>query len=95
MGFYQYSHYRSLRRRIERIENRRIEVKKVFEEIIAENFPNLKKETEIQVREAQRVLNKGNPKGLTQRDSIIKMASVKEIISKAARKKESYSREFL
>ena len=29
---------------------------------MAENFPNLKKETEIQVQEAQRVLNKMNQK---------------------------------
>ena len=34
----------------------------VFEEITAENFPNLKKETDIQIQEAQRVPNKMNPK---------------------------------
>lgn len=32
----------------------------VFEEIMVENFPNLK-ETDIQVQEAQRVPNKMNP----------------------------------
>ena len=30
-------------------------IKNVFEEIIAENFPNLKKKTDIQVQKAQRV----------------------------------------
>ena len=34
----------------------------VFEETMAENFPNLKKETDTQVEEAQRVPNKMNPK---------------------------------
>ena len=29
---------------------------------MAENFPNLKKEADIQVQQAQRVLNKMNPK---------------------------------
>ena len=33
----------------------------LFEEIIAENFPNLRKETDIQVQEAQRTPNKLNP----------------------------------
>ena len=35
-------------------------IKNVFEEIIAENVPNLKKETDIQVQEAHRVPNKMN-----------------------------------
>ena len=33
-------------------------IENVFEEIMAENFPSLKKETDIQVQEAQRVPNK-------------------------------------
>ena len=36
-------------------------IENVFEEIMAENFPNLKKETNIQVQEAQRVPNKMKP----------------------------------
>ena len=36
-------------------------VEKVFEEIMAENFTNLKKETDIQVQEAQS-LRKDEPK---------------------------------
>uniref|UniRef100_A0A9L0SBQ6 L1 transposable element RRM domain-containing protein n=1 Tax=Equus caballus TaxID=9796 RepID=A0A9L0SBQ6_HORSE len=38
-----------------------------FEEMIAENFPNLKKETDIQVQEAQGTSNKINPKRPTPR----------------------------
>ena len=36
-------------------------VKSARKEIIAENFSNLKKETDIQVQEAQKVPNKMNP----------------------------------
>ena len=35
---------------------------KIFEEIIAENFPNIGKETYIQVQELQRVLYTINPR---------------------------------
>ena len=45
---------------------------------MAENFPNLKKETDIQVKEAQRAPNKMNPNVSTPRDVIIKMAKVKD-----------------
>ena len=55
---------------------------------MAENFPNLKKETHIQIQEAQRVLNKINPNRPTPRHIIIKMAKVKERILKAAREKQ-------
>ena len=50
---------------------------------MSENFPNLKKETDIQVQEAQRVPNKMNPN----RHIIIKMAKVKERILKAVKEK--------
>ena len=36
-------------------------IKSIFEEIIDENFPNLKKETGIQVQGTQRVPKKMNP----------------------------------
>ena len=45
---------------------------------MAENFPNLKKETYIQVQEAQRVSNKMNPNRLTPRHIIIKMTKGKD-----------------
>ena len=43
---------------------------------MAENIPNLRKETDIQVQEAQRVPNKMNPNRPTPRRAIIKMAKV-------------------
>ena len=54
-----------------------------------ENFPNLVKEIDIQVQEAQRVPNKMNPKRPTARHIIIKMQKIKdrERILKAAREK--------
>ena len=45
---------------------------------MAENFPSLKKETDIWVQEAQRVPNKMNTHRPTPRHIIIKMAKVKE-----------------
>ena len=61
----------------------------LFEEIMAENFPNLAQETDIQVQEAQRVPNKMNPKRPTPRHIIIMLLKVKdkERILKAAREK--------
>ena len=54
-----------------------------------ENFPNLGKEIDMQVQEAQRVPNKMDAKWPTPRHSIVKMPKVKdkEKILKAARKK--------
>ena len=55
-----------------------------------ENFPNLVKEIDMQVQEAQRVPNKMDAKGPTPRHIIIKMPKVKdkERILKAAREKQ-------
>ena len=54
-----------------------------------ENFPNLVKKVDIQVQEAQRVLNKLDPKRNISRH-IIKIPKFKdkEIILKAAREKQ-------
>ena len=60
---------------------------------MAENFPNMWKKTNIQVRSRKyRVPNNMNPKRLTLRHIIIKMANVKykERILKASREKQSY-----
>uniref|UniRef100_A0A9L0RHC6 L1 transposable element RRM domain-containing protein n=1 Tax=Equus caballus TaxID=9796 RepID=A0A9L0RHC6_HORSE len=61
----------------------------LFEEIIYENFPNLRKEIDIQVQEAQRAPNKINPKRPTPRHIIIKLSKIKdkERILKAARER--------
>lgn len=61
--------------------------------IMAENFPNLKKETDIQIQEAQRVPNKINPKRPTPRHIVTKKAKVKEkdtILKEAREKQISY-----
>ena len=55
---------------------------------MAENFPNLKMETDIQVHEAQWVPNRMIPNRPTLKH-IIKMAKVKERILKAARETQS------
>ena len=62
----------------------------LFEIIMKENFPNLVKEIDIQVQEAQRIPNKMDAKRLTLRLIIIKMPKVKdkERILKAAREKK-------
>ena len=52
--------------------------KNVFEEIMAENLPNMRKETYIQVQKTQRVPNKMNPNRPTQRHIIMKMANFKD-----------------
>ena len=62
-------------------------IENIFEEIMAENFPNLK-ETDIKI---QRAPNKLNPNRPTPRHIIIKMAKVKERILKAAREKQSFN----
>ena len=63
---------------------------------MAENFPSLGKETDVQVQKAQKVPNKMNSKRPTPRHITIKMAKVKEkeTILKAARKnRKSHTRE--
>ena len=54
------------------------EIENLFEKIMKENFPNLKKERDIQVQEAQRVPNKLDPKGTTPRHNVSKMPKVKD-----------------
>ena len=80
----QYLHYRNSRKRREKgAEN-------LVEEIMAENFTNLGKETNIQIHEALKVPNKMNPNRPTPRPIIIKLSKVKDkgSILKAAREKQ-------
>ena len=68
---YQYSHYRSHGRRREKGSE------KIFEEIIAENFPNMGKEIVNQVQEAQRVSSRKNLRRNTPRHIVIKLTKIK------------------
>ena len=65
-------------------------IENLIEKIMKQNFPNLVKELDTQVQEAQRVPNKLDPKGNTPRHIIIKMPKVKdkERIFKAAREQK-------
>lgn len=67
-------------------EERERRTENVFEKIVAENFPNVIKETYIQIQEAQRVLNKMNHNRPRARH--VKMANIKERILRAAREKQ-------
>ena len=63
-----------------------------------ENFPNMAKETDFQeVQEAQTLPNKLDPRKHTPRHIIITLHKIKdkEIILKAAREKETPTKEFL
>ena len=67
-------------------EEKEQEIENLFEKIIKENFPNLAKEIDIQIREAQRVPNKLDLKKTIPRYIINKISDVKiERILKAAR----------
>ena len=70
-------------------EEKEQEIGNLFEIIMKENFPNLVKEIDMQVQEAQRVPNR-DAKRPTPRHTIIKMPKVKdkERILQAARGKQ-------
>ena len=63
--------------------------KKIFEEIIVENFPNMGKEIATQVQEVHRVPYRINPRRNTLRHIVINLAKIKdeEKLLKAAREK--------
>ena len=50
---------------------------KIFEEIIAENFPNMGKEIATQVQEVKRVPYRINPRRNTPRHTLIKLSKIK------------------
>nr|KAF6387341.1 hypothetical protein mMyoMyo1_007850 [Myotis myotis] len=66
-------------------------IKNLFEEIMAENFPNLVKENVTQVQEAQRTPYKKNLNRPMPRHIIIKMPKIKERILKAAREEKPFT----
>ena len=63
--------------------------KNLFEEIRTKNFPNLVKEKDIKIQEAQKIQNKLDPKRPTSRHIIIKVTRLKgkERSLKATREK--------
>ena len=81
---YLHSHHKGSRRRIEKGPE------KIFEEIIAENFPSMEKERFIQVEEAQRIPHRIDPKRNTGRHILIKLTKIKyqEKIPKVTREKQ-------
>ena len=52
---------------------------KIFQEIIAENFPNMGKESLTQIQEAQRVPYKINPRRNTPRHILIKLKTKRRL----------------
>ena len=71
-------------------EERKKGSQKIFEEIIAEIFPNVGKETLTQVEEAQRIPHRINPKRNTVIHILTKLTKMKyeEKILKAIREKQ-------
>ena len=69
---------------------RKQDIGSLVEKIMKENFPNLVKEIDMQVQEAQRVPNKMDTKRPTPRHILIKMpkGKDKERILKAAKEKQ-------
>ena len=58
-------------------EEKEQEIGNLFEKIMKENFPNLVKEIDMHIQEAQGTPNKINAKRPTPRHIIIKMAKIK------------------
>ena len=58
-------------------EEKEQEIVNLFEKIMKENFPNLVKEIDMQVQEAQRVPSKMDTKRPTLRHIIVKMQRLK------------------
>ena len=71
-------------------EEREKGTEKIFQEVTAENFPNMGKRPLTQVQEAQQVPYKINPRRNTPRHILIKLTKIKdkEKILKAAREKK-------
>ena len=71
-------------------EEKEKEPQKIFEEIIAENFPNIGKEIVNQVQEAQRIPGRINPRKNIPRHIVIKPTKIqdKDKILEATREKQ-------
>ena len=69
---YQYLHYRGPKRKREKISE------KIFEEIIAENFPDTKKEIGTQIQTLQRGPCRINPRRNMLRKIVIELTKIKD-----------------
>ena len=58
-------------------EEKKKGTEKTFEEIIVENFPNIGKEIDNQVKEAHRIPYRVNPRRNTTRHILIKLSKIK------------------
>ena len=70
---HQYLHYR-------------LQERKKEPEILATNFPNMGKETVIQIQEVQRVSGKKNPRRNTVRHTAIKLTKIKDKVKEESEK---------
>ena len=59
------------------VEDKKKGHEKIFEEIIAENFPKMGKEIATQVQETQRVRNRINSRQNTPRHILVKLTKIK------------------
>lgn len=61
----------------------------IFKEVMAENFPNLRKKSENQIQEVHTTPNKMTPQSPTPKHMTVKLSEVrdKEMVLKAAREK--------
>ena len=73
-----------------RIKKEKKGCEKIFEEIIVENFPNMKKEIINQIQEAYRIPNRINPRRNMPGHTLMKLTKTKhkERLLKAAKKKQ-------
>ena len=71
--------------------------KEIFEEIIADNFPNMEKEIINKIQEVHRVPERVNLRRNTRRHIVIKLTKIKykDKILKATREKRQITRELL
>ena len=74
-------------------EEKEQEIENFFEKIMKENFPNLAKEIDVKVQEAQRVPKKLDPRRHTPRHIIITSPKIKnkERILKAAKERKAHT----
>lgn len=64
--------------KVPRGEEKEARTGKLFEEIMAENSPNLARDINLQIQEAKQISNRINPKKCTLRNTIIKLQKTED-----------------